>query len=696
VTTRRDISLNVIADISKYQQQFAKIPGYTDKQAAKAAQSLEKRMSKAAADSARAAERAAQRSARSFSKAGNAPKGLASQLDAVAEKSGDVDSIVAGLGGALGAIDPKLQAVATGFADAAGGLEAVSKAGVMSIGAMGAVGVAVAALGAAYLVLSHNAEEAEKAQERMAKRATAAQGALGGFAKSILELDTEIQKLTGSYNEIDEATRKREVSFNRQARAAERFLSKEIEQTEAEQKRLRALQASGDASDETTEALQRATTQLARQTGQLEAVRRRAEDFRAENALLGEELQERVEAEEKAKQAADDMAAADARATEAAAERAEQLERLNELEEKNTDSISKNTTEELTEIEKLSKAREKDLAEAQKILKERMKLAQDDYAERIDALRDFQAAKSAITAGFEKKLADQNQKLIEDANDFELSEMQKLAEATEQQMVKAEQIRQARIQNAAHDRELQLQAEEEFQEARKAILGKYERERTRIVEEETAARMAAVREQDALQRATVQSFATLAVSSAAQSTATISQILADQGQKKKARRAFQIAKAFNIAMVAMETIRAAQGALLPPPAGFGAVLGPAAATIIAASGAVQVAAIRRQRPPAFYRGTSMVQRVDGGAGDAVPAVLHQGEAVLNRRAAESMGRQQIEALNAGGGSRAPMVVAISQINHRQFREFYRDDRQLPGSLTRGDRNRSGSRVGRQL
>ena len=29
MTTRRDISLNVIADISKYQQQFAKIPGYT-------------------------------------------------------------------------------------------------------------------------------------------------------------------------------------------------------------------------------------------------------------------------------------------------------------------------------------------------------------------------------------------------------------------------------------------------------------------------------------------------------------------------------------------------------------------------------------------------------------------------------------------------------------------------------------------
>jgi hypothetical protein len=187
----------------------------------------------------------------------------------------------------------------------------------------------------------------------------------------------------------------------------------------------------------------------------------------------------------------------------------------------------------------------------------------------------------------------------------------------------------------------------------------------------------------------------MAISSAAQSTATISRILADRGQKKRAREAFRIAKAFNIAMVTMETVRAARGALLPPPAGFGAVLGPAAAGLIAASGAVQVAAIAMQKPPTFYRGTSNVQ-ADGGAADAVPAVLHQGEAVLNRRAADSMGRGNIDDMNAGRRRGSPPVVAISQINHRQFRDFYRDDRSLPGSLTRRDRNRNGTKIGRQL
>ena len=51
---------------------------------------------------------------------------------------------------------------------------------------------------------------------------------------------------------------------------------------------------------------------------------------------------------------------------------------------------------------------------------------------------------------------------------------------------------------------------------------------------------------------------------------------------------------------------------------------------------------------------------------------------------------------AGRTGGAPQVVAISTIGHRQFRDFYRDDRSLPGSLTRRDRNRLGTKIGRQL
>ena len=126
MTTRRDVSL-VLADISKYQQQFAKIPAARTNRPQRPRNVSKRVSSKAAADSARAFQRRPAPAA--ADRAGNGPRGLAASLDTVAEKSGDVDSIIAGLGGAG---LTRLQAVATGFSDAAGGLEAVSKAGVLS------------------------------------------------------------------------------------------------------------------------------------------------------------------------------------------------------------------------------------------------------------------------------------------------------------------------------------------------------------------------------------------------------------------------------------------------------------------------------------------------------------------------------------------------------------------------------------
>ena len=640
MTTRRDISLNVIADISKYQQQFAKIPGYTDKQAAKAAGALEKRMSKSAADSARAAERAAAKSARAFERAGKGPAGLAGQLDTIADKSGDLDSVIQGLGGALGAIDPRLQAVATGFSDAAGGIEAVSKAGVLSIGAMGAVGVAVAALGAAYLVLSHDVEEAQKAQERAAKRATEAQAAFGGFADSIRALDTEIAKLTGSYDAEGEAGKAREAAFNRQSRAAEKFIAKQQKRTTEEQKRLRAEIAAGDASDETQAKLDRVNGMLSRQIGQLEAVRDRAEDFRATNTALTEELQARAEAEDDASNGADKVASSDDAAA-AAAERRAAAEAA------------------------LKKAVDRALAAGEA----KAKQADQDI-----------------------KLREQNTELIKEATAVELSELGKVAAATDAQLAKAEEIRVQRMQNAGSDYFLRIQAQEEFEAAQTAIEAKYAVERTRVMEEQSQARQALMESERAATAAAVIDFGNTTMGALNDTFSGMSQLAAQAGSGKEARRLFRISKVTGAAVTLINTYVAAQKAL----AQLGPVAGGVAAGAITAAGLTRVAIIRNQKMPAFYRGTSMVRRPDGGAGDAVPAVLHEGEAVLTRRAAQSVGRAQIDNLNAGGGSAPPTVVAISQMNHRQFRSFYRSDRQLPGSLTRGDRNRSGSRVGRQL
>ena len=750
MTTRRDISLNVVADISRYQQQFAKIPGYTDKQAAKAAQNLERRMSKAAADSARAAERAAKAAARvefqeakkraaalkeveaiqkratdqierqnlarmsaseraihalnqeiaalerlqaegadaaevakaraavtaagsqkiaaarareladanmdaakSADELGHATRrsrgqmrgaasgsrDLAGSLDHVAETSGDVDSILAGLGGALGAIDPKLQEVTTGFADAAGGIEAVSKAGLLSLPALATVGVAAAGLGAAYLILANDAEEAAEKQEAAAKKAAAAQLAFNGFTKAIRELDVEVQKLVGAYDEIEVAATKREEAFNKQAAAARRYLETEIAATKQEQARLRGLQQSGDASDETTAALTRANQQLSRQSGQLTAVIARTERFRAENELLTEELKERRDAEAAAALEADRLAAADEAASRAA---------------------------------------------------ERAAAAQAKQKAQIDAIVEAGRKRSAQVER-DIALQQQNAAIVQQATAIELSAMGEIAKAAEDQLKQAEEIRAQRIENARGDAFLQLQAEEEYQTARSAIVAQYEQERTDL--------MVAQAEEQA--RITEEKFRGFGISFAEFSAATLgalnstfagmSQLAQDAKSKQQARQLFQAAKVTGIGLAITNTAVAATKAL----AQFGPIGGPLAAAAMTAAGLVQIETIRRQKPPEFYRGTSMVEPA-GATADAVPATLHAGEAVLNRRAADAMGRSQIEALNAGRQSSSPQVVAISQINHRQFRSFYRDDRSLPGSLTRRDRNRNGTQIGRQL
>jgi hypothetical protein len=49
----KDVSINIIADIERYQREIGKIPGATDKQAFKAAVSLERRLTKAQAQAAK-------------------------------------------------------------------------------------------------------------------------------------------------------------------------------------------------------------------------------------------------------------------------------------------------------------------------------------------------------------------------------------------------------------------------------------------------------------------------------------------------------------------------------------------------------------------------------------------------------------------------------------------------------------------
>lgn len=655
MTTRRDISLNVIADISKYQQQFSQIPGFTDKQAAKAAQALEKQMSKAAANTAKQAERAAEKAGRAAAKAADesqraaieAGKGLVELAGIPADKFEKFRAVLGGLSSPMG----QLAVAATGAALAIGGVV---------VAMAGAATASVAAVRASDELLT-----------KFEKLST-----VEGFA--IPQADVEsIRQANAALDAVQSTAERLVVLFAGDVAPSVQAVALEV---------VKLGLLAGDVFDSmgggvgvVSEAFNTMGRTLVDAISAPAGALLRFADVSAEIARAAgfTDLAERFDS------IADSVGSIPFAAVKVGFEGIEFAT-----------SNYQERAEQLLGVQR-------QLADAERETKTATDAATKSSNEAADAAkRQADQIRALIEAGKKRNeqvdrdlaLRAQNAKLVEQATAVELSAMGRLAQATDAQLAKAEEIRAQRLENAREDNFLRLQAEEEFQAAQLAIIEEYEMARTELSDEEARKRKAiAEAEVEALGEGLVQ-FLQTTLGAMDSLLSDLGTLAADSRNKEQAQALFNATKVTGAAVTLVNTYVAAQKAI----ADLGPIAGPIAATAITAAGLTRVAVIKRQQMPAFYRGTSMVQRVDGGAGDAVPSVLHEGEAVLNRRAADTIGRRQIDALNAGSASSPPMVVAVSQINHRQFRSFYRDDRQLPGSLTRGDRNRSGSRIGRQL
>jgi hypothetical protein len=602
VTTRRDISLNVIADISKYQQQFAKIPGYTDKQAAKAASQLEKRMSKAAANTAKKATRAAELAGRQAARAADesqraaieAGKGLVELAGIPADKFEKFRAVLGGLDSPLG----KLALGATGAALAVGGLAvaftSVATASVAAVRASDELLTKFEKLSEVegFDIPDRDVESIRDANAALDAVQSSAERLVvifaGKVAPSVRDVSVEIVKLglaTGDvFDGMGAGAELVGQAYTTMARltisALTPVLSRLLQLTDLSGSiaRIAGLDDLADRFDRISQSV----TDIpftALEVG-FAGVQIATQDYQAAAEELVGVSRELADAERESKDETDKSADSRKAAAEAARKEAEAIARIVE------------------EGERRNRQVDEDLA-----------------------------------------LRAQNAKLIEEATAVELSAMGKLAQATDAQLAQAEEIRRQRMENAGEDYFLRLQAQEEFELAQSAIQRKYEEERTVLLAEQSAQREAITAAERAALQAALLDFSTTTLGAMNETFTGMSQLAAQAGNDEQARRLFRISKVTGAAVTLINTYVAAQKAL----AELGPVLGGIAAGAITAAGLTRVALIRNQKMPAFYRGTSMVQRVDGGAGDAVPAVLHQGEAVLNRRAAESMGRQQIEA-----------------------------------------------------
>lgn len=159
--------------------------------------------------------------------------------------------------------------------------------------------------------------------------------------------------------------------------------------------------------------------------------------------------------------------------------------------------------------------------------------------------------------------------------------------------------------------------------------------------------------------------------------------------EREALKAFKINKATSIAAA---TVKAAETVIALMPA-F-AFLGPgapiAAAAVATAALATQIAVIEAQEPPSFAAGGLVADRIDG---DHTPILASPTEGIVSARGMSTLGRDGLEAVNAGRGMSTEVIVSLDrQIIAGAVADVLSSDRQVRAQV----RAISGARTGQAL
>jgi hypothetical protein len=218
----------------------------------------------------------------------------------------------------------------------------------------------------------------------------------------------------------------------------------------------------------------------------------------------------------------------------------------------------------------------------------------------------------------------------------------------------------ARAQYTAAEVALQAQAQAEITKLRAEAIAEEKRQRDQAAAEEAARRAA---EQDAI----TTGYAQMA-SAVSDITALMADKLAENG-KRGALALFRISQAAALAEIAINTIAAANKALL-----LGPVAGPIAAAGIYATGAAQAAAVAAQAPPEIKHGGGVI-RARSRAPDEVDVLARDEEFMLNGTGRRMYGDAALHAANRGespwGGPSYAVLVLNNRIVDTAATEAYR-------------------------
>lgn len=598
---------------------------------------------KAAKDSAKAvdkssttAQKAMKDTAKVAQQSGKQTKDALDQVDTIQgleglkDTTGELDSSLKGLGGAVGLVSPNMERLLFVTGELSGGIEASARLSMLFkgslsgiVGPLSLVAVGAVAAGAAIFSLSQDARRATIDSEALEGALAALDSANKRVAKTRLELRVESGELSQLEAQLETVADTVREDFAQELEDAKAPFAGFRENAVAAHQALQDvrtqldLAASGSipggaaAVRDLTERENRLSQAFREQVGALEeaidgstqeATTRRAvmATVEEEIALRTQLLESRIAAERERK-AADAAREARARREKARAEReAAQREAERKREE-----------------------------ERRKAEEAAMKL-QDARIRGADMLAEARGAEAQVEREYAKAIMEVNALRVqgaiteEEMTELVLAAFQKRSEAIDE--LKAKQV--------------------DLNETTKLSLTDYGKAIT-AVQDLTGNALAAMAED--IDRREAEALAT-AEGNLEKQAEIKAQF--DQERAGEMSRVFKANQATAIAGAVISGAQAAAAALAPPPTGFGPNLGLAMIPILAANTAAQVAMIAQQKP-SFHQGGMI-----GGQGDQM-ITAQGGEAVLNRAAVASLGGESgVDSLNAGGAGGGAVVVQM--------------------------------------
>ena len=227
----------------------------------KAAKDSAKAIDKSSATAQKAMKETAKVAERSGSQTTDAldQKDTIDGLDGLKDKTGELDSSLKGLGGAVGLVSPEMERLLFVTGELSGGVEAASRLTTLAGGSMksllvtgGALGVALGALGGAWMFFNSKVKAADERLAEAHAEMEAGIAAAKSYKQQIQGLENDVGLLADEEFNLIEARRKSnefmqdEIDGNRAARTVTAGLTKDLEKLLEARQEIEFAQANQD------------------------------------------------------------------------------------------------------------------------------------------------------------------------------------------------------------------------------------------------------------------------------------------------------------------------------------------------------------------------------------------------------------------------------------------------------------------